>query len=195
MQNPNCLLLPRHHVWMYRQAITHANFTVVWTMKFHWCGCAWMTWNSYPNCGQMWMKKLTKTSSLFKCGCLKLDSIALNDWSWYNWLSWGEKMFKTITLCENCFASSNSYPYRVGICWGSPTPLQLYKSIFFVAAQERWSEVSPFSEDGGCILCIVWWNELGNIFLLYDKMSASTDANPLCTAGWSEYDRSLRLHS
>ena len=32
-------------------------------------------------------------------------------------------MFKTITLYENCFDTGDSYPNRVGVCSGSPTPL------------------------------------------------------------------------
>ena len=34
-----------------------------------------------------------------------------------------KKMFKTITLCEKCFNTRISYPYSVGVSWGSPTPL------------------------------------------------------------------------
>ena len=65
-----------------------------------------MAWNSYPNSGQMWMERLTKFRSIH---ILKHVFNALNDFSWINWLSWGEKMFKTVTLCENCFDTRNSH--------------------------------------------------------------------------------------
>ena len=79
----------------------------------------WMTWNSYPNCGQMWMKKLTKTRSIH---ILKL-LIALNDCSLISWHSWIQKMFRSITLCDNWSDTRNPYPNIVGVHWGSPTPL------------------------------------------------------------------------
>ena len=66
-------------------------------------GCYWVQlymacynqWCEWPDCGQNWMKKLTKSRSIH---VLILDFIALNDCSWINLRSWGEKMFKTITL-------------------------------------------------------------------------------------------------
>ena len=36
-------------------------------------------------------------------------------------------MFNSITFCENSFGTRNSYHYRVGVSWGSPTPLGEYK--------------------------------------------------------------------
>ena len=47
----------------------------------------------------------------------------LNDCSWINWHSWGEEMFKTITNCENCFDTRNSWPNRVGVHGGFPALL------------------------------------------------------------------------
>ena len=61
----------------------------------------WTAWKSYPNWGQMWMKKLTKTRSIRHV--LKFVLNALNDCSWINWHSSSEKMFNTITLCVNCW--------------------------------------------------------------------------------------------
>ena len=56
----------------------------------------WTAWNSYTNCGQMRVtKKKTKTASTH---VLKLDFIAINDYFWVNWHSWGDKMFKTAEL-------------------------------------------------------------------------------------------------
>ena len=76
----------------------------------------WIVWNS----SNMWMNKRTKTRSIH---IHKFEVIALNDCFWVNWHSWGEKMFKTIKFCENCFSTRYSYPNRVGVHWGSPTPL------------------------------------------------------------------------
>ena len=40
-------------------------------------------------------------------------------------------MFKTITLCENFFETGIVYPNRVGVNWGSPTPLVLARNFVF----------------------------------------------------------------
>ena len=82
-----------------------------------------MAWNSYPSCFQMWTHKLTNTRTIY---VLKLDFIALNDCSWIIVLSSGGKMLKTITFYENYFDTRNSYPNRVWVRWGSPTPLVLF---------------------------------------------------------------------
>ena len=65
-----------------------------------------MALNSYPNSGQMWIKRLTKFRSIH---ILKHVFNAVNDCSLINWHSWSENMFKTITLCENCFDTRNSH--------------------------------------------------------------------------------------
>ena len=83
-----------------------------------------MVWNSYPNCGQMCVKKRTKARSIH---VHKFDIIALNECFWVIWHSWSEKMFKTVKFCENCFVTRNSYLNRVGVSWGSPTPLNIAK--------------------------------------------------------------------
>ena len=72
-----------------------------------------MAWNSYPNCGQMWVKKLSKTRSVH---VLNFDFIALSDCSWIYWHRGGEKISKTITLCD----TGNSYPNRVRVCGKYP---------------------------------------------------------------------------
>ena len=46
----------------------------------------WMAWNSYPNCGQMWVKK-TRSIHVHK-----LDFIAFNDCFWVTWHSWSLKI-------------------------------------------------------------------------------------------------------
>ena len=60
----------------------------------------------------MWVKKRTKTKSL---RVHKLDFTALNVCFWVTWHSLGEKIFKSITICENCLASEILvcilYPY------------------------------------------------------------------------------------
>ena len=57
-----------------------------------WGSVQWCGWPEFltPNCGQMWVKKRTKTTSIY---VHKLDFIALIDCFWVTWHSGGEKMF------------------------------------------------------------------------------------------------------
>ena len=82
-----------------------------------WCGWPEIITPTVAKCGRKGEKK---TRSIH---VLKLDFIALNDCFWVTWHSWGEKMFKSITFYENRFGTRNSYPNRVGVSWGSLTPL------------------------------------------------------------------------
>ena len=66
----------------------------------------------------MWIKKLSATRSIH---VLKLDFIALNESSWIHWHSF--KTITVITLCEIGFDTRNTYPSRVGVSRGFPTPL------------------------------------------------------------------------
>ena len=97
----------------------------------------WMAWNSYRNSVQIWVKKRTKTRSIH---VHKLNFIALNDCFWVSWNNWGEKMFKSITVCENCFDTSNSYPNGVGVSWGYPTPLPILYSYAAPITHLSWLE-------------------------------------------------------
>ena len=72
------------------------------------------------------MKKLTKTKSI---RVLKFDFIALNDYYWINWYSWGEKIVKTITLCV-----------KIALTPDIPTPTESTPlSITALVRQKGWS--------------------------------------------------------
>ena len=114
----------------------------------------WMAWNSYPICGQMWVKKLSKTRSIH---VVKLDFMASNDCSLINWRSWCEKMFNTTQLCENCFDTRNSYPNRVRVRWSFPTPLIPILIVGFSIFNYFPMRLSPVSWPlVGCLLMITY---------------------------------------
>ena len=92
-------------------------------------------WNSYPNCGQIWMQN--KTMSIH---VLKLDFIAINVCYWVNCHSLGEKMFQTVTFCKNCFGTRILTPTELG----SVGALQhhcshSYSKIGYVSARGHWT--------------------------------------------------------
>ena len=41
-------------------------------------------------------------------------------------------MFKTVTFCENCFGTRNSFPNSLGVCWGTPTPLRVAVGVSYI---------------------------------------------------------------
>ena len=78
--------------------------------------------DSYPNCGWIWVKKEQKIGLfMFISLILLLQMIVFGVGP--TWHSSAKKMFKSITFCENCFGTKNSYSNIVGVSWGSPTPL------------------------------------------------------------------------
>ena len=84
---------------------------------------------------QLWSNMGEKRTETRSVHVHELDFIALNDCFWVTWHNGGEKMFKSITFCENCFGTSNSYPIRGVVSWGSPTPLDTLQEIWAI---ENW---------------------------------------------------------
>ena len=75
-------------------------------------------------------EKRTKTRSI---RVHKLDFIASNVCFWVTWHILGEKIFKSITICENCLAPEILTPTELGVSWGSPTPLLIYVSCILMS--------------------------------------------------------------
>ena len=103
-------------------------------------GVVFMAWNSYPNCGHMWVKERTNTRYTH---VNKLDFNALNDCFWVTWRSWDEKMFKSIRFLWKLFWHMEFLPQQSWSQLGLPnTTEQSHLFSLCLQKMEEWTMIT-----------------------------------------------------